>query len=323
MRPSTRSPATLRQALLALLLLLLVLVAVGACSADDGTAANGGSHEVAAAARDDSDDEGLSDGIRPIPSSGADEAGRSGRTTAQTQAIIATSSVRLRADEVQAVRDEVAALATERGGVIARERSESDEAGDLASAALVLRIPIGDFDDTLAQLKSMEEFVSDDSAKEDVTTEVIDTGVRIEAQRRIIRRIEALLDRAQDIPDVVRIESELTRRQATLDSLLAQRTYLADQTSLATIEVEVFRSDAPEVKPEEERGFVAGLGAGWSGLKTFTVGLLTVLGALLPFLAILLVLALPTWLLARRLVRRPLGGPPAQATGSAGGDGTD
>ena len=48
-----------------------------------------------------------------------------------------------------------------------------------------------------------------------------------------------LLDRAQNLRDIVLIESELTRRQADLDSLEHQSAYLADQTSLATITVDI------------------------------------------------------------------------------------
>jgi Domain of unknown function (DUF4349) len=54
---------------------------------------------------------------------------------------------------------------------------------------------------------------------------------------------------------------------------------------------------------EDHSGFLAGLSAGWHGLKATTVGVLTATGALLPFLAVLALIGLPLVLLVRRLGR--------------------
>ena len=141
---------------------------------------------------------------------------------------------------------------------------------------------------------------------EDVTSQVIDTDVRIRAQERSLRRIEVLLDSAVSLPDVVRVESELTRRQADLDSLKQQQAYLADQTSMSTITVHVerARTGAPRPADDEPAGFLTGLEGGWSALTTFARGLATVTGAVLPFAVVLALLALPAWLLLRRLGAR-------------------
>jgi hypothetical protein len=49
---------------------------------------------------------------------------------------------------------------------------------------------------------------------------------------------------------------------------------------------------------------MAGLTGGWDALRTFLVGLSTVAGALLPWLILLAVLAIPGWPVFRRLRRR-------------------
>ncbi len=247
------------------------------------------------------------------------DAGAKARTVAETRAVIATGTVRLRGDDVQQARDAVAALVAKHGGQIDDEKSTSDDKGVLDTARLVLRVPSADFTEVLDKLKGVAELESVSSKAEDVTTQVIDTGVRVRAQERSISRIETLLDRAQSIRDIVSIESELTRRQANLDSLKAQQAYLADQTTLATISVEIVRTDAPVVKEPDHRGFLAGLAAGWDGLRATTVGVLTVAGAVLPFAVVLAVLGWPVWFLVRLLMRRPVapvGGaaePPSQA----------
>ena len=289
-----RNPPVRRYAALTSLVALLAL-GVGACSsAGDTESADAGGSQAGMAG--ETVLRGTVDGVR---------AGR--RVTgpaAQARAIIATGEVSLRTDDVAGARDDVLSLATRRGGEVADERSESDEDGDMEASTLTLRVPSEDFADAMEELEGIGELIATHSRTEDVTTQVIDTGVRVRAQERSIRRIQVLLDRARTIRDIVRIESELTRRQAALDSLRARQSYLADQTSLATIRVDIQRSDAPVA--EDDTGFLAGLAAGWSGLRSTTVALATALGAVLPFAGVALLLGWPAWLLLRRLVRRPL-----------------
>ena len=80
---------------------------------------------------------------------------------------------------------------------------------------------------------------SSNRGSEDVTTQVIDTGVRVRAQEASLKRVELLLAEASDLKDVIWIESQLTSRQAELDSLKSQQSWLTDQTSLSTITVDI------------------------------------------------------------------------------------
>ena len=86
------------------------------------------------------------------------------------------------------------------------------------------------------------------------------------------------------------IESELAQRQAELDSLAQQQAYLKDQTSMATVKVNIERLPDPKaaVAKDDDSGFLAGLAAGWDGLKTTVVAVATVVGALLPFAVLVL-----------------------------------
>ena len=79
---------------------------------------------------------------------------------------------------------------------------------------------------------------------EDVTTKVIDNDARVRAAERSIRQIEACWAAREKLGDIIAIESDLARRQADLDSLKSQQAYLADQTSLSTINVYLSRPTA-------------------------------------------------------------------------------
>jgi phage-related minor tail protein len=154
------------------------------------------------------------------------------------------------------------------------------------------------------ELGDVADLRSAKRTSEDVTTEVIDIGVRVRAQEKSLERVELLLARAQDLRAIIAIESQLTRRQAELDSLKAQQAYLADQTTLSTITVFLEQTEQPQREERDEAGFLSGLEGGWDALARSATVLATVIGAVLPFAVVLLLLGVPLWLLVRSLVRR-------------------
>ncbi|CAB4701828.1 MAG: DUF4349 domain-containing protein [Actinobacteria bacterium] len=218
-------------------------------------------------------------------------------------AIISVGTVSLRADDVGDARFEVRKITDRLEGQVTDEETNTDDEGTIKNSRLVLRIPADSFDEAMQQLSEVADFEASSIGEDDVTTQVVDTEVRIRVQRASIRRIAVLLDRAQSIRDIVSIEGQLTRRQATLNSLLRRQAYLADQTSLSTITVHLERpAGEPEKLDDDTRdsGFLAGLDAGWDGLVSVTVGLATVTGAVLPFGVVLLVVGVPALLVVRR-----------------------
>ncbi|WP_205471542.1 DUF4349 domain-containing protein [Nocardioides sp. SYSU D00038] len=238
----------------------------------------------------------------------ADDAGAPGRQApAMEQKLIAKGSVGLRSKDVAQARFDTQAVADDLGGEVEESSTETDTEGTVERARLVLRIPTEQFDEAMAALEEVGTLVSSGGSTKDVTTEVLDTEVRVEVQRRSIRRIQALLERAESIRDIVDIEAQLSRRQADLAALERQAAYLADQTSMSTITVNIQRTrEKGEPRAEDDdTGFLAGLAGGWDALSATGTGLATVAGALLPWLVVGGVLAVPGVPLLRRLRRRP------------------
>ena len=115
-----------------------------------------------------------------------------------------------------------------------------------------------------------------------------------------IARVRAILSRATRIGDVVSVEGELSRRVTELESMQARQRALAGQVGLATVTLHLLAHEVPAAAPVDRSGFLGGLQDGWSAF-TRTIGmLLTVLGAVLPFLLI----AVPVLLAARWYVTR-------------------
>jgi len=284
----------------------VALVLLAGCSGSNDSD-NGGS---AAADYAVSSDEGAAvgkpadaaGGVQPVADSDGDQAG----SPVEQQKVISTGNVQLRSDDVgQAVFD-VRKVVDVYGGTISEDDTETDKEGAALRSRMVLRIPTAGFDDAMSDLEKVGTLASSKRASADVTTQVLDIDVRVEAQQRSIDRIQVLFDHATSIKDIVSIEGELSRRQADLASLEAQQRYLADQTSMSTITLAVERtSKKAEPQPkDDEAGFLSGLAGGWGALKTFLVGASTVAGALLPWLVLALLLAIPSWPVYRRLRRR-------------------
>lgn len=292
---------------------VLTLAACSAGSGDSGADAGGVAPGPAGVAEGEAADEGgaLADGAS-VENASARDADAPG----MEKAIISTGNVALESTDVEQAAFDIQQVADRYAGQITDQKTTTDDEGDVRHARMVLRVPAADFDAAFAELEDVADLTSSSSTSEDVTTQVIDNQVRIEAQRRSIRRIAVLLDRATSIRDIVSIESQLTRRQADLDSLEQQQAYLKDQTSLSTITVTVERTATPDLDEEEdESGFLAGLSDGWDALGSFGSGVATLTGNVLPFAAVLLLIGVPGWLLVRGAVRRrPKGAPPADAT---------
>ena len=214
------------------------------------------------------------------------------------RAIISSGTVSLTSKDVGAARQDVQRIVDAQGGEVTEENTETDDDGKTSYARMVLRVPSSAFDAAMQAVEDVAELRSSNRGSEDVTTQVIDTGVRVRAQEASLKRVELLLAEARTLKDIIWIESQLTDRQAELDSLKSQQTWLKDQTSLSTITVDITATAKAEVQePDDEpAGFLTGLKGGLDALGGTAVAVATVVGALLPFAVVLLVLGLPVWL---------------------------
>jgi len=303
---------------------LSAVLLLSACSSGGGDSDSGGGNaaadgEAAAPAEDAAGGRNALEANEAALTSDPD----AGEPPAMERAIISTGDVQLESDDVEKAVFDVQALVDRYGGEITDRETNTDDEGDVRMARLVLRIPATKFSDAFGDLEEVADLKSSSSTSEDVTTKVIDNTVRIRAQRRSLRRIEILLDQAVSIRDIVAIESQLTRRQADLDSLEQQQAFLRDQTSMSTVTVNIqLTPDEPAKKNEKDdhaAGFLSGLENGTKALVFFAVGLATVIGALLPWALVLLVVGGPLWLLIRRLRRRDAVPAPAPAGDVDGG----
>jgi hypothetical protein len=89
---------------------------------------------------------------------------------------------------------------------------------------------------------------------DDVTDQVADLDARISTGQASVDRVRDLLAKAQNIGEIVSLESDLSRREADLESLKSRKHKLDDQTTLSTITAVLWvprriRRARPEAQP--------------------------------------------------------------------------
>jgi hypothetical protein len=217
--------------------------------------------------------------------------------------VVYTGSISVRVKDIGRATARAESLAAGAGGVVFSEQTSTDPRHpQYGEATLTLRVPPSAFGPTLDALGGLGKELDRQRSAEDVTTQVVDVESRVRSQQRSVDRVRVLLSRAKTIGEVVQVESELSRREADLESLQAQQAKLKDVTDLATLEVSFTspdRTPAPTTNDGRDLGFLSGLNGGWDAFVAITLVALTVLGALVPFAVTVALVGVPLLLLWR------------------------
>ncbi len=322
-RTSRRRPAA-AAAVLGIAGLLLA-----GCSASGSSDSAGARSEVAAPAP-------AVDGEGAVPDASGGKGVTGGEPLAVTiqRSVIVRADMTVRVEDLGKATDGLGAAAARHQATIASQTTSSggfnpepmpttvDEKGvsacpstgcptSYASSTTTLRVDNDEVDALIRDLSALGTVEASYRTTEDVSAQVADVDARLKTAEASLARVRALMDKAVTIADVVTLEAELSRRQADLESLQAQQRVFADQTAQATVTVRLVDEQAPVVT-EDETGFVAGLKAGWNAFTGAAVVALTVVGALIPFLIVLVPLALLVWWLVRRSNRPRSPVPPVE-----------
>lgn len=253
------------------------------------------------------------DASRPATGAkGATGARSQQRTVVSQQRLARSATLDLTVADVDQAAAKVRSAAARVDGAVTSEEVSSDEGH--AWGEVVVTVPSSRLDTTLDALSELGTVERRTTSTSDESSTYTDTASRIKTMRASIARVQRLIASTDDIDQLVTLESDLSTRQADLESLLAQLKDLERRTSTSPVTVSLSQEGAPEREDEDATGFVAGLSAGWDAFGSSAAVLLTVLGALTPFAALgLLVTAPLVWWWRRRRVSAPLvpaaGGP--------------
>jgi Domain of unknown function (DUF4349) len=278
-------------------LVALAALLAGCSSAADSTYANSGGDpanaEFAAPGADAAKDVVAAAAVAP--------------PSAADRSVIITGAMYMTVEDPIAAADKAAGIVESAGGRIDARSETAPVESSGGSASLKLRIPSNALDAVVGHLRELGTVDQFSTDANDVSTEVTDLNAKISTLRASTTRIEALLSNAKDIADIITIENELDSRQAELQSLEAQQRGLNDQVSMSTIDLSL-TTEPVVIVDDSPDTFWGGLVSGWNALVAFLSGAAVVVGVLLPWLALLGLVALAVVVAVRarksRIARR-------------------
>jgi hypothetical protein len=319
-RPRRSRP---RRSTVAAVLLASTLAAAGlaGCTSAGSSTSSGAGSPAKVAAAGSADVAGAP--VLAAPAAGSASSGSSdsaGTTTsvaldvaAAERSRILSAQLTLKVTDVGAAVAEATGDANGVGGYVgSADTAAATGPGSGPTANVTLRVPNAQFDAVLTRVSALGKVTGSERSEQDVTGQVADLASRLATQQASIARVRVLFARATSVGEVVALESALTEREATLESLQAQQRALAGQVDDATITLTLLGPGAKVVvvhHPVHHAGFVSGLRGGWHALKQIGRGIAVVAGALLPFAPVFLVVAAVGWWLSRR---RPRHDPPTR-----------
>ncbi|MET7641029.1 DUF4349 domain-containing protein [Streptomyces sp. NPDC005438] len=329
---------TARRAVLAV---LVATLAVTGCSASDDDSAGASDQRPSAGEQGkrsperDGTAETRQPGSDPSPgaSDGTDQSPGRQKYPAASRELVRTAQLTVVAKDVPGKLERARETAEKAGGYTASETTDRDPEGHERSR-ITLKVPPRKHSSVLADLSDLGTLERRNVSTQDVTDRVVDLKSQISSQRASVRRVRELMDEADDLSEVVRLEGQLTSRQTTLETLLAEQKNLSDSTDMATVILSLREPDGTlgGGDRDESPGFVDALAGGWGALLFTMRWFAVVLGALLPFVLAGALLTLlwrvleprrPRWLRRRpRVVPvSPWGPPAAPAPAPVGADG--
>lgn len=248
-------------------------------------------------------DQAIPAGPAPLPN-GAVKAPPKAGVPVTSAALIQTADLVVeiaKGPDVAAKANRAEQIAVAAGGqVFADDRT----AGSTPTAALTLKVPGGSLARVLTDLSALGKEKSRHSTTTDVTTQVADVTSRVRSAQASIDRLRLLFHQATKVSDVIALESELSQREADLESLQAQQRSLAAQTEMATVTLNLSTPAAGtgvHKKHQDKSGFLGGLQRGWQAFTHGAIAVATGVGAALPFLGLTLLILGAAVLLRRRL----------------------
>jgi hypothetical protein len=213
---------------------------------------------------------------------------------------VSTATMTIKVDSVADAKPKVLAAARADSGDLF---GEDTTLGQTSTSVITVKVPPDKFADLLVQLAKLGSLADEKVQTDDVTQQVIDLDSRIKAAAASLDRTQALLAQAKSLTDISQLESEVTRRQADLESLRGQQATLQAKVALSTIVVTLSadKDATPAILQQQQQqdqqkdhttplpGFLDGFHGGMEVAGKVGSIALAVVGALVPFLPLAIV----------------------------------
>ncbi|HEX4864434.1 MAG TPA: DUF4349 domain-containing protein [Acidimicrobiales bacterium] len=220
--------------------------------------------------------------------------------------VVKTGSVTL---EVASGRlsDTIANLSSQAVGLGGFVASSTQSSGSFSSGDVTLRVPATSFEALVSDAQRLGKVTTLTTSGQDVTSQYVDLQARIQSLQNARNQFQQILTKAQTIPDILSVESQIADLQTQIEQLQGQLQVLDDQANYSTLTAHVTERLKAATAPSKSP---SGLSKAWSHARhSFTHGFEAVVSALggiavfILFASVLAVLARLGWThLRRRLI---------------------
>lgn len=184
--------------------------------------------------------------------SGCDRAGREvARSPVAADASMAAglaAPMREAADETGAARDE--RMLVQRGELtietarpaeamrafVAKVKELGGHLSRQDANRVTVRVPAAQFDAAFAAASAAGRVLHESREANDVTEEYVDLGIRLETATKARARLLEVLQKAERVEDILKVEAEIRRLSEEIERIEGRRKLLADQVALATLQ---------------------------------------------------------------------------------------
>lgn len=205
------------------------------------------------------------------------QAAKISESTDQTLAVQPTKRMLIRegflefeTDDIDATRQKITSASKKYGAYISR--NNSFKTSGRINATMSIRVPVDNFEEFLNDATAgVEKFDSKRITAKDVTEEFIDVEARLKAKKELENRYLELLEKAVSVEEMLKIEKEIGKLRADIESLEGRLKYLENRVGFSTIEFSFYE----KIPVDNEFGKRLGNGfeSGWDNLIVFFIGL--------------------------------------------------
>lgn len=163
----------------------------------------------------------------PVPPPDGPAARAGAGAERQDAVVIYTADLTVAVFEVQKSIEDVAAIAKNQGGFMARRDDHS----------ITIRVPSRRFDETVKQLEAVGDVLHRNVMAEDVSEEFHDLQIQLRNLQAMRERLVVLLGKANKVEEAIAVERELGRVAGEIDRIQGRLKFLSDRAALSTITV--------------------------------------------------------------------------------------
>jgi len=294
-------------------LILIVVAALAGCSGSDSSSSSAAGTDAPAAAPAASASAAAGSSAQNNTFAGAalGGAGTTAKYAATGKSLIYTAQLTVRAPDVSSALTHATSIVFTAGGYVSGENASAGGGQpSQATATVMFKIPVAVYQTTLAALSGggLGTQLSLSQQAQDVTQQVADVSSRVASDEAAITQLRALLKQAGSVSSLLSVQNQIDSQESDLESMLAQQSALSHETAYATVTVTLVGPKAPAKPPAKTTpppGLSGGLSGGWHALRLTVSWLLTVIGAVAPFAAVVGIIGGLVWWGRRRITRRP------------------